>query len=217
SRPGAEPVSLDEELRRTIPAVRALAKKIKVPISVDTRKPEVARQALDNGALMVNDITGLRNKKMAKLTARYKAGVIIMHMRGLPKTMHINPRYESLIDDIITYLDNSIKLALDAGIEQKKIIIDPGIGFGKTYEHNLEILKKLGEFRVLGKPICIGVSRKSFLGKILQADPGERLFGTVSACILAAENGANLLRVHDVRAAKEALKVFDTIKKYEFS
>jgi len=213
TRPGSRTVPVREELRRTIPVIKSLAKKIKVPISIDTRKPEVARQALDNGAVMVNDITGLRNKKMAKLISKYKAGAVIMHMQGVPRTMQINPGYESLIDDIIAYLDTSIKQALAAGVDEDKIIIDPGIGFGKTLEHNLEILRKLGEFRILGRPILVGPSRKSFLGKILKAQPQKRLFGTVSACILAVKNGANLLRVHDVKAVKEALKVFDAIDK----
>jgi dihydropteroate synthase len=213
TRPHSRTVPVREELRRTIAVIKSLAKKLKVPISIDTRKPEVARQALDNGAVMVNDITGLRNKKMAKLISKYKAGVVIMHMQGTPKTMQINPEYESLIDDIIAYLDTSIKQALAAGVDENKIIIDPGIGFGKTSEHNLEILKKLGEFRVLGKPILVGPSRKSFLGKILKTEPQKRLFGTVSACVLAAKNGANLVRVHDVKAVKEALKVLDAIDK----
>ena len=212
SRPGAKLLSIKEELSRVIPAIKNLAKKIKVPISIDTYKPEVANEALDNGAVIVNDITGLRNLKMAKLIAKYKAGVVIMHMKGNPRTMQINPEYESLIDEIIEFLDKAINRAQGAGINRERIIIDPGIGFGKTLEHNLEILKRLREFKVLGKPILAGPSRKSFIGKILKAQPQERLYGTLSACVLAVKNGANLVRVHDVKEVKQALKVLDTIE-----
>lgn len=211
SRPGAQPVSIKEELARTIPVIKKLAKKINVPISIDTYKPEVARQALDNGAIIVNDITGLRNPEMIKVISRYKAGVVIMHMRGKPQTMQDNPVYKSLIDEIIDFLDDAIKKAVAAGISRDKIIIDPGIGFGKTFQHNLIILNKLSEFKVLGLPILVGPSRKSFIGKILKAEPGQRLFGTIGASILAAKNGAKIIRVHDVKEVKQALKVFDAL------
>ena len=211
SRPGAKPLSAKEELARTIPIIKALSKKIKAPISIDTYKPEVAKQALDNGAVMVNDITGLKNAKMARLVARYKAAVVIMHMQGNPRTMQKNPIYGSLLDEIIEYLQKAINRALCAGIAQEKIIIDPGIGFGKTAEHNLKILRRLSELKVLGRPILVGPSRKSFLGKILNAGPRERIFGTVSSCILAVKNGAKIVRVHDVKEVKQALKVFTAI------
>jgi len=211
SRPGAKPVSLKKELSRTIPVIKVLAKKIKLPISIDTSKPEVAQQALDQGAVIVNDITALRNPKMAKIIARYKAGCVIMHMKGNPRTMQKKPEYVSLIDEIIEYLDKAIKRAKEAGIKEEKIIIDPGIGFGKTPEDNLEILQKLKDFKVLGRPILVGTSRKSFIGKTLNAGPQERLLGTVSSCVIAAENGAKILRVHDVRQVKQALKVRDKI------
>jgi dihydropteroate synthase len=191
--------------------LKALAKKIKVPISVDTYKPEVAERALANGAAMINDITGLRNPKMAKVVAKYKAAVAIMHMQGNPRTMQKNPRYVSLIDEIIEYLADAISRAEAAGIDKEKIIIDPGIGFGKTAEHNLQILKRLSEFKALGKPILVGPSRKSFIGRVLNLGPQERLFGTISSCVLAAAGGAKILRVHDVKEVKQALKVADTI------
>jgi len=213
TRPGAKPVSLKEELRRTIPVIKKMTKTIKVPISIDTSKPQVAKQALDNGAVMVNDITGLRNPKMAKVVSDYKAGLVIMHMKGNPRTMQNNPVYKSLLDEIIDYLDKAIKQATDAGVDKNKIIIDPGIGFGKTLEHNLEILKNLRELKILGRPILIGPSRKSFIGKILNVGPGERIFGTVSSCVLAVKNGAQMLRVHDVKAVKQALKVTEAILK----
>ena len=211
SRPDAKPVSIKEELKRTIPIIKILAKRIKVPISIDTYKPQVAKEALDCGALIVNDITGLRNPKMRKLIAQYKAAAIIMHMKGNPRTMQKKPVYESLIDEILKYLNRSVELALFSGIAEDKIIIDPGIGFGKTVEHNLEIIQKLKEFKVLGYPILIGTSRKSFIGKILNAGLKERIFGTVSACVLAVKNGADMVRVHDVKAVKQALKIAQKI------
>jgi dihydropteroate synthase len=209
TRPGAKPVSIKEELSRTIPIIKLLARKINLPISIDTYRPEVARQALDCGAVIVNDISGLRDTKMIKVVASYKAGVVIMHMRGEPRTMQKNPRYVSLMDEIINFLSNAVKLAVAGGIDKEKIIVDPGIGFGKTLEHNLKILKSLEELRVLGRPILVGPSRKSFIGKILNVEASKRIFGTVSACVLAAVSGAKIIRAHDVKEVKQALKIFD--------
>ncbi len=211
TRPGAKPLSLQDELSRVIPVIKAAAKKIKVPISVDTYKPEVANQALDNGASMINDITALNNNKMARVISRYKAGVAIMHMQGNPRSMQKSPRYLSLIDEIIKYLNDAVNRGVQAGIDREKIIIDPGIGFGKTLEHNLQILKRLKEFKVFGRPILVGTSRKAFIGKILNVGTEDRIFGTVAACVLAAKNGANILRVHDVKAVKQALLIEDRI------
>ena len=202
-------MSVEEELKRTIPVIKKIAARIKVPISIDTYKPEVARQALDNGAVMVNDITGLNNK-MAKIVAKYKAGAVIMHMKGNPRNMQNNPVYKNLIDEITEYLDKAISEAVDSGVDREKIIVDPGIGFGKTLEHNLEILKRLRELKSLGRPILVGPSRKSFIGKILDAGPQERIFGTVSACVLAAKNGANIIRVHDVKAVRQGIKILNS-------
>ncbi len=215
SRPGAKSVSLKEEIARVIPLIKALARKINKPLSIDTYKPEVAKIALDNGASIINDITGLRNAKMAKIAARYRSAVIIMHMRGNPRTMQKNPVYGSLIDDISEYLKSAILKAKESGVREQSIIIDPGIGigFGKTLSHNLEILKRLKEFKSLGMPILIGASRKAFIGKLLnESEPGKRLTGTIAASVSASLNGANILRVHDVKAVKEALKVTDRIK-----
>lgn len=212
TRPHARAISVKEELDRVIPVIKALAKKIKVPISIDTYKPEVARQALDNGASIINDITALgKGPEMIKIAKKYKAAVVLMHMQGIPKTMQKKPVYASLLDEVIRYLDNALKRALDGGIKENSIIIDPGIGFGKTLGHNLEILKNLGEFKILGKPILVGTSRKSFIGKILNADIPERLPGTIASCVLAAKNGANFLRVHDVKEVKQALAVADAV------
>ncbi len=213
TRPGARPVPIKEEIKRTIPVIKALVKKIKVPISIDTYKSEVAKQALDNGAVLVNDISGLRDYKMAKLIAGYKAGVVIMHMKGNPRTMQKKPLYQSLMDEIAVYLGNAINKAVDAGIAKDRIIIDPGIGFGKTLEHNLEILRNLKELKVLGQPLLVGPSRKSFIGKILKNNPEDRLCGTIASCVSAVENGANIIRAHDIKAIKEALKITGAINK----
>ena len=211
TRPGAKPVSLKEELARVIPVIKTLSKKTRIPISIDTYKPEVAKQALDNGASMVNDITALKNPKMAKVICQNKAVVSLMHMQGSPRSMQKNPKYTSLIDEMIEYLTKAVTKGIEAGIAKEKIIIDPGIGFGKTLEHNLEIIKRLREFKALGSPILIGTSRKSFIGGILNTTPEERVFGTVSSCVIAANNGANILRVHDVKAVKQALLIKDKL------
>ena len=213
SRPGASPVGLKEELKRVIPVIKALAEKIKVPISIDTYKPEVAKQALDNGVSIVNDISGLRNAQMAKVAAQYKAAVVIMHMKGRPRSMQKKPRYDSLIDEIMCYLKKRIEEAKGAGINESRIIIDPGIGFGKTLGDNLEILHSLRDFKALGKPILAGTSRKSFIGAILNAKPQDRIFGTVSSCVIAAKNGAKIIRIHDCKEVNQALKILDKVNK----
>lgn len=215
SRPGAVPVSLKVELARTIPIIKLLAKKIKVPISIDTYKPEVAMAALDNGAVMVNDISGLKNPAMIKLVAKQKSAIVIMHSKGCPENMQNNPNYKLVIEEIIKYLDNAVIRAQDGGINKEKIVIDPGIGFGKSVEHNLQIIKNLKEFKILGRPILIGTSRKSFIGRVLNAGLNDRLAGTISTCILAAKNGANFLRVHDVGMVQQAIKMFDAVNKTE--
>lgn len=213
TRPGARPVTIKEELKRVVPVIKSLSKKIKVPISVDTHKPEVAKQALGAGALIVNDITGLRDPKMAGICAKHKCALVIMHMKGRPMNMQKNPSYVSLIDEITDYLNAAINKAQDAGVSADKIIVDPGIGFGKKLEHNLEILRNLSSFKLLGRPIMIGTSRKSFIGKILDRPAQERLFGTVSSSVLAVNNGANIVRTHDVSEVKQALKLADSINR----
>ncbi len=212
TRPGAAPVSVAEELRRTIPVVKALKKKLAALISIDTSKPAVAERALDCGASLVNDVTGLRIPRMRRIIARSGAACVIMHMQGRPRTMQVAPRYRSMIDDIMAFFSARIDSALEAGIHPSRIMIDPGIGFGKTLDHNLEIIKRLREFKVLGYPILIGPSRKSFIGSILGLPPQERVMGTVSSCIAAAHNGASVVRVHDVKAVKQALGVYRRIE-----
>lgn len=215
TRPGSEPVSVEEEIRRTIPVIKAISRSVKVPIAIDTYKAEVARQALDAGASIVNDISGLRfDPDMPKVVAEYNVPVIIMHIKGKPKDMQQNPVYEALIPEIMDYFRISIRLATKFGIPEDRIIIDPGIGFGKSFEHNLEIIKNLKEFTLLGKPIAIGVSRKAFIGKILgDVPPSERLKGTTAAVAISILNGANIVRVHDVKEMTRVAKVADAIKR----
>ncbi|MDP2830788.1 MAG: dihydropteroate synthase [Candidatus Omnitrophota bacterium] len=213
SRPGAKDISVKEELCRTIPVIKLLAKKINTPISIDTAKPEVAKAALGAGAQIINDISGLKDKRMIKVAARYKAAVVIMHMLGRPANMQKIIAYESLIEDIVTYLKNTIASAQAGGINPDKIIIDPGIGFGKTPVHNLKIIKHLADFKALGKPILIGPSRKSFIGEVLKSNSQSRINGTLAACVMAADRGVNILRVHDVKEVSQSLKMAEAVKK----
>lgn len=214
SRPGAKPVSLREELQRVIPAVKKIRKKVKAVISVDTYKAEVARQALDNGANIINDITALKaDPKMAQIISRYKAAVVLMHMKGKPRTMQKSPRYGNCMEEIIDYLQRAIDAALEAGIHFERIIVDPGIGFGKTLEHNLKIIQSLEQLKVLGRPILVGTSRKSFIGKITGLAVSERLSATISSNCLSVIHGARIVRVHDVKEARQALIVLDSILK----
>lgn len=205
TRPGAKPVSLAEELHRVIPVITALRKKRNIPISIDTYKPAVAVAALTAGATWVNDITGLRNPLMRQIVARAKCHVIVMHMQGMPGTMQRRPRYHDVISDISAFFRRQISAATRAGIKRSQMILDPGIGFGKTVEHNLEILRRLHEFQQFHLPILIGASRKSFIGKLTGGDVTERLPGTLVAHLIAIQHGATLLRVHDVAAHTQAL------------
>ncbi|MBI5675635.1 MAG: dihydropteroate synthase [Nitrospirae bacterium] len=213
TRPGAKAVTLKEEIKRVVPVIEALAKKVSIPISIDTYKAAVADAAISAGASIVNDISGLRfDRGMPKVAARHKTPVVIMHIKGTPKNMQKDPSYKALIPEILDYLTESIAIARDAGIPDNMIIIDPGIGFGKTLEHNLEILNRLHEFRGFEKPIMIGPSRKSFIGKILGGLPAEeRIEGTASAVAIGIFNGANIIRVHDVKAMSRVAKVADAV------
>lgn len=213
SRPGSDPISSDEEIERLKPILPILSKNLAVPISVDTYKSSVAKWALDNGAAMINDISGFRfDTDMAKVVSEYKAPVVIMHTYGKPKTMQDNPQYKSLLDDIIAYLKDGIKIGLEAGIGMDKIIVDPGIGFGKTLSHNLQILRGLSRLKGIGRPILIGPSRKSFIGKILDLPAEDRLEGTAAAVAIAIFNGADIVRVHDVKEMVRVVKIADAIK-----
>lgn len=213
SRPGSEPVSAEEELKRVAPVLKGLVGKVEVPISVDTYKPEVAKEALELGANLINDITGLRNAQMAQLVSDYNAGVVIMHMKGDPKTMQESPVYENgVVNELRDYLKSQTDAARGAGIKRQSIIIDPGIGFGKTIEHNLEIIRNLKQFKKLGFPVLVGPSRKSFIGKILNNLPADqRLEGTLAAIVAASIGGADIIRVHDVKECVRAIRIADAI------
>ena len=215
TRPGSESITIDKELKRTIPVIEALTREIKVPISIDTYKSEVAMAALDSGASMVNDISGLRfDPKMSEVVSEYKVPVVIMHIKGSPKDMQQNPVYEALVPEIMDYFRASISIAKQSDISDDKIIIDPGIGFGKTPEHNLTIINNLREFTSLEKPILIGPSRKAFIGKILGDVPvTDRLEGTATAVAISIMNGANMIRAHDVKEMVKVAKIADAVKK----
>ncbi len=201
TRPGARPVELKEELRRVIPVVERLCDELSVPISIDTYKSEVARQALKAGAHMVNDISALRfDANMPRLVARTGAGLVLMHMKGTPRSMQRKPRYDDTISEIYRFLDRQVRRAVEAGLARDHLVLDPGIGFGKRVHDNLLILNRLDEFLGLGLPLLVGVSRKSFIGQVLDLPVDDRLEGTAAALALAVARGASILRVHDVRA-----------------
>ncbi len=210
TRPGAEPVSLEEELGRAIPVIEALSDS-DVPISIDTRKPEVLKKAVEAGASMVNVVGGLRDDDMIKVAADAGIPVVIMHMLGEPGAMQNDPVYSDVMDDIVDHLGEQIERAVDLGVKPENFIVDPGIGFGKTVEHNLEIIGRLGELRILGAPVLVGTSRKSFIGKISGGEADQRREGSLASMVLAAANGADIVRVHDVGETKKALAVADAI------
>ncbi len=216
SRPGAESVSAVDEMARVIPVIAALAGRSDTPISVDTCKPEVARAALDAGADIINDITGLASQEMRELAAERKAPSIIMHMKGTPQTMQTEAEYADLIPEIMAYFRDRIALAVEAGLASEYIILDPGIGFAKTAEHNMEIIRKLADFKAIGLPILIGTSRKAFIGKALGGVPADqRLFGTAATVALSIQNGANIIRVHDVAEMAQVARMTDAVVRDE--
>ncbi len=213
TRPGSTPIGLKEELSRVIPVVETLAEKLPVPISVDTSKPAVAQRAIEAGAEIINDISGLCfDVDLAHVAAKEGTPLILMHIRGTPETMQKNTHYDSLFSEILSSLKDSIARAESAGVNPDQIVIDPGIGFGKDLAHNLLIIKNISEFRVLGKPILIGTSRKAFIGRILNAGVTERLEGTLSSIAIAVLNGAHMIRSHDVLPARKAIDVADAIR-----
>jgi dihydropteroate synthase len=212
SRPGAREVPAEEELKRIIPVIKNLRPKTRALISIDTRKSQVARAALEEGADMVNDISALsHDPEMAGVVSRYQVPVALMHMLGTPETMQIAPQYDDVFFDIKYFFVTRIRQALEAGIPEDRIIIDPGIGFGKNLEHNLKLINNLDYFADLGKPILIGTSRKSFIGGILGTPVDQRLEGTIASVLISVIRGASLIRVHDVLAVKRALQVAASI------
>ena len=212
SRPGSDPIPLSEERGRLLPALKRVIEDVKVPISVDTYKEAVAKEALDMGASMINDISGLRfSKGMARLAAKHDVPVVIMHMQGMPKSMQKDPRYKDPLGDVVHFFRERVAYATWNGISPERIILDPGIGFGKKLEHNLAILRRFREFTGLGFPLMVGTSRKSFLGHILDLDVDGRMEGTIASNVIAASRGCDFLRVHDVAEHVKALRVVDAI------
>jgi dihydropteroate synthase len=212
TRPGSDPLPLEEELRRVIPVIETLASCVEIPLSVDTYKSQVAVRALEAGATIINDISGLRfDEKMASVAARYDCPLIIMHMEGTPKTMQQNPHYENLFAEIIDYFREGIEKAEAAGVDPQQVIVDPGIGFGKTVQHNLLILNRLGELSVLGRPILIGTSRKTFIGKVLGLEVHKRGTGSLATVAVCAMKGAHIVRVHDVAPSRQVVDMVDAV------
>ena len=214
TRPGSKGISVKLELERLLPVITKLTKEFDIPISVDTYKPEVASVVLQEGVSVINDISGLgAGYKMANVIARHKAGVVLMHMKGTPETMQNKPYYKDVCAEVLNFLSSRIMLAEEAGIDFESIAIDPGIGFGKTLTHNVDLITKLDQLKVLGKQILLGVSRKSFIGDILNLEPAERLEGSIAAGIVGVINGANILRVHDVGSTMRAVRVVKALRK----
>ncbi len=213
TRPGSAPVSSDEQIERVVPVIKALCKKIDVPISIDTYKLEVAKAALEAGAGMINDITALSDERMAELAAKYDMPVVLMHMQGTPATMQTVPKYEDVVGEVLQFLLERAEQAEDAGIDKKKIFIDPGIGFGKTLEHNLLLLRNIDKFVATDYLVLVGTSRKSFIGKLTGREkPSERIFGTAATVALCAASGVSIVRVHDVAEMVDVVKVANKLK-----
>ena len=213
TRPGARVVTEEEELARVLPVVRGLRREVSVPISIDTYKSGVARAALDAGADIVNDISALRfDWAMVSLVAAEKVPVVLMHMQGTPQTMQVEPHYQDVVREVRDFLAAQMYEAMDAGVAPEAIILDPGIGFGKTIEHNLQLLRGLPVLAALGQPLLVGVSRKAFIGKVLGLEPVERLEGSLAAAVAAGLSGANIVRVHDVAETSRAIRVADAIR-----
>jgi len=211
TRPGAEPVSTDEELRRVLPAIEAAAE-LDVPISIDTTKSQVARAALDAGAEIVNDISGLRfDPELGALAAERGAGLVLMHIRGEPRTMQERVHYDDLMGELVAELDESVDRARVAGCDASQLVVDPGIGFGKTAEHNLVLIDQLERIVGMGYPVLVGPSRKSFIGKALHLRIDQRLEATIAACVVSLLRGARIFRVHDVAAVRRALEMAQAI------
>ncbi|MDA8130850.1 MAG: dihydropteroate synthase [Elusimicrobia bacterium] len=207
SRPGSAPVTLEEETKRVLPVLEGLAGKLKIPVSVDTCKPELAVLAVKAGADIINDITGFKDPAMVRAAADTGAGAIVMHMQGEPRTMQASPAYKDVVGEVKAFLADRASVLGKAGV--KDIILDPGIGFGKTLEHNLALIARLSEIRALGCPVMLGVSRKKFIGLLAGGEPEERLSGTIAACVAG---GADIIRVHDVAECRRAMLVADAIR-----
>jgi dihydropteroate synthase len=217
TRPGSQPVSLAEELSRVVPVVTALAKRTRIPLSIDTSKGEVARQCLRAGALIINDVTALRgDPDMAAVVRDFQAGLILMHLQGTPQTMQLNPLYGDVLADLTVFFEERLQAAVQIGIAAARMVLDPGIGFGKSDLHNLEILARLPELQKLGRPICLGVSRKGFAGRLLGRSVEERLAASLAAaCHAVCHGAAQVLRVHDVAATRDCVRLLHVLRQRE--
>ena len=215
TRPGSDPVSAEEEWRRIGPVIRSLASKVDVPLSVDTMKREVASKAIEVGASIVNDVSGLRDPAMVRLVAGTRAGAVIVHMLGNPKTMQTHPEYTDVVRQVRSFLRKRIQVLEAAGVPSEAIAVDPGVGFGKTQDHNLALLNHLDRLASLGHPVVVGVSRKSFIERLGGGEPGERLPGSLAAATLAVAKGAHVVRAHDVRETVRAMRVADAVLRGE--
>lgn len=213
SRPGSQPISLEDELARVVPVVRRLAAQTAVPLSVDTCKAEVARQALEAGAHIINDITALQgDPTMPEVARAFRAGVILMHMQGTPATMQVQPHYDDVVMEVTAFLEARLQACADVGIAGTQVVLDPGIGFGKTVAHNLRLLAHLEDLRRLGRPICLGVSRKGFLGKVLDRPLEKRLAGSLAAaCYALVRQSAQIVRVHDVAETRDVVRLLTAL------
>jgi dihydropteroate synthase len=218
TRPGSEPVDLQEELRRVIPVIKALSKNVPIPISIDTKKAEVAEAALQAGAALINDVAGFTDLSMQKLAVQSQVSICLMHMQGTPKTMQHNPVYpEGVVAHLIDFFERQTALLVNSGVAKEKIIIDPGIGFGKTVADNVEIIDNLHKLKDLGFPILLGASRKSFLPKLLNNSKGELLAATVTANIIGIQNGADIIRVHDIQEHRDMITLLNKLRSVEKS
>ena len=214
TRPGSSPVSAKEQIRRVVPVIKGLREKIDVPISIDTYNFEVATAALEAGAAMINDITALSNEQVGKLAVKYQVPVVLMHIQGTPKTMQIEPKYKDVVGEVLEFLLERAKRAEEFGISKDMIFIDPGIGFGKTVEHNLLLLRNIDKFVDSSYRVCVGTSRKNFIGKITgRENPAERIFGTAATVALCVAAGVSIVRVHDVAEMVDVVKVVTAIER----
>lgn len=214
TRPYSKKISANEEIDRVIPVLEVICRELTIPVSIDTQKAAVAREAVRAGASIINDISALRSDpEMVTFAAQSRVPLILMHMKGTPSNMQNNPTYDNLIQEIIDFLKDAINRAVDGGVEKEKIIVDPGIGFGKTFDHNLQIIRDLSMFSVLERPILLGTSRKAFLGHLLGREAGERDLGTMATIAAGILNGAHMVRVHNVEMAVDTVKVADAIKR----
>lgn len=211
TRPGTLAVSVQEELGRVVPVIEALRREVEIPISIDTSKPQVMREAVSAGAGMINDVKALREENALATAAELGVPVCLMHMQGEPRSMQVNPTYKDVVVEVRDFLSARRQACLDAGVDEKKILIDPGFGFGKTLEHNLELLRNLSELKSVGAPVLVGLSRKSMIGKAIGLPVDKRLHASVALAILAVRTGANVIRLHDVAATREAVRMVEAV------